>query len=315
MLATRITRQLLRGVRDRRPINRGVRVLAYHGVVETFVDRRVEANFHALADFRAHLRLLRRCNVIELDEIEDARRSRHIRPCVVITFDDGFHNNVLAAELLAEAKLPATIFLATENVTRGETIWPTLLRLVLARGSARTVRIAGTTYALDSDAAAFGAVRKRFKDAPSETRTTYWSELASQLRDGELAELMHQVPSITMMTWRDASAIAAAGIRIGSHGALHELQHAAQPHELRVRELVSSRVTIEAQLGRACRHFAFPNGTFHDGSAAEVAAAGYTLACTMVSRAAGPDANALLLPRIVPGAGLEKLVSSLAFGN
>ena len=306
-------RLVVRGLRRRRPINGGLRILAYHGVVERYRDSRVEESFHVLADFRAHIAALKKLRVVGLEEIDDARRAR--LPRIAITFDDGFANNLLAAELLAEAKLPASFFVATGNVDVGTPIWPTLLRLVLARGSARRLEIAGTRYDLDGDPQAFATVRTLFKRMPRDERGVRWSELVAQLRSGELAALETEFPAIRMMTWRDVESLAAAGFTIGSHGSMHELHHAAQPRDVRHEELATSKSAIERALGRTCDAFAFPNGTHHDDSASEVRAVGYTRAFTMKSRAATTDDDLLLLPRLVPSGGADQLVAKLVFGN
>ena len=306
-------RLLARGLRRRRPMDRGLRILVYHGVTERYRDQRIEESFHLLADFRAHLAVLKKLRVVGLDEIDEARARRI--PSVVITFDDGFANNVLAAELLAEARLPATFFIATGNVEAGAPIWPTLLRLVLARGSARKLEVAGTHYDLDGDPQAFAHVRTLFKRMPREERSVRWSELVAQLRPGEVAALEAEFPAIRMMTWRDVESLAATGFSIGSHGSMHELHHAQQPRAVRHEELVTSKSAIERALGRTCDAFAFPNGTHHADSAAEVRAVGYTRAFTMKSRAATADDDLLLLPRLVPSGGGDQLVAKLVFGN
>lgn len=290
-------------------------MLAYHGVVERYTDPRVEASFHLLADFRAQLAVLKKFRVVRLDELDAERAAGRVLPRVVITFDDGFANNTLAAELLAEAKLPATFFVATGNVDAQQTIWPTLLRLVLARGSARRITLAGIDYDLERDCGAFAAIRDTFKRLPSAERLARFDELYAQLRSGELGELVAQFPSIAMMSWRDVRELAAAGHAIGSHGRMHELQHADQPPALREQELRGSKSEIERAIEQQCDSFAFPNGTYHDGSAEEVRRCGYARAFTMVSRAAGEREDPMLLPRIVAAGGADQLLTKLFFGN
>lgn len=306
----RALRKIAGDARRGRSFESGVRVLAYHGVVERYTDPRVEESFHTLADFRAQLALLARCPVVPLDQIEEARRRR--LPAIAITFDDGFANNLLAAELLADAKLPATFFISAGNVTRGETIWPTLLRLVLARGSARTLELAGRRYVVDD---AFREIRDTLKRMPAGERRTAFARLVAQLGPGELAELEAQVPSLAMMSWRDVEALSGAGFEIGSHGWDHELQHAAQPADVREHELVASRAAITRTLARPCVAFAFPNGTTHAGSAEDVARAGYDRAFTMQSASTTRAAHPMLLPRLVATGGAEALATKLLFGN
>lgn len=317
MRVTQIARETAQRFRAGRRIVPGIRILAYHGVVERRLDERVEQSFHLVGDLRAQIRVLQRCEVVSLGDpdVLRPRRRPSLRPRVVITFDDGFRNNVMAAELLAAARLPFTIFVATSNVSEGRTIWPTLLRLVLARGSARTYVIGGERYDLATDPTAFGRIRTAFKKAPTPKRYQLWDELVAHLGDGELDDLISQFPSIAMMTWSDVKALSANGANFGSHGYAHELHHAAQPPALREKELARSKLDIEQALGRPCWAFAFPNGTTCADSALEARAAGYSQAFTMVSRAVGRDEEPMLLPRIMPGPTEEKLALSLMFGS
>lgn len=311
----KIARELAQGLRARRPIQRGLRILTYHGVVERFADRRVERSFHTLDEFQGHLALLKHCRVIGLPELVAGLTERSVAPRVAITFDDGFRNNILAAELLDKARLPATIFITSDAVARRTTIWPTLLRLVLARGSRRVVRLDGTSFDLDGDPKAFGNVRALFKRATTARRQAMWLELLAQLADGELDELVASFPSIAQMSWSEISALRAAGVTFGSHGYAHELHHGEQTEQLRQHELQASKDQIETALGIPCRWFAYPNGTYNDNSPRELRASGYELGFTMVSRPANAHDDLALLPRIMPGPGPEKLANAVVFGN
>ncbi len=315
MNAAKAALELARGIRRRRGFERGVRILTYHGVVDRVVDRRVEDSFHTVADFRAHVALLRRCAVVRLEELEPALTVPRRWPAVAITFDDGFRNNLIAAELLAAAKLPATVFLATDNVRSGQPIWPTVLRLILARGSARTLVLAGESFDLDQDPAAFDRARTLFKRATTEERAPLWSSLLAHLGTDELPELVAGFPSIAMLAPKEVAQLLAAGIDLGSHGALHELHHERQPPALRRHELVASKHHVEQLAQRECALFAFPNGATCSDSADEARAAGYRYAFTMVSHAASYLDDRMLLPRLMPGGSAEKLSAKLVFGN
>lgn len=89
---------------------RGVRILVYHGVQPqpaSPFDVALEA-FEAQAAYLAD-----NCEVIDIAQLDDWRRGtlRSKRPLVVLTFDDGFHNNLeYAAPVLKRYGLPATFF-------------------------------------------------------------------------------------------------------------------------------------------------------------------------------------------------------------
>ena len=85
-------------------------VLLYHRVNDDLLD-----NITVGVDqFRQHLKLLRRSyDILDLQEFLDARGKPRRRPAVVLTFDDGYEDNYLAAVLLRREGIPATFFLST----------------------------------------------------------------------------------------------------------------------------------------------------------------------------------------------------------
>src|SRR5258706_8223637 len=92
----------------------------YHGLVHTRQYSRLERNLHLVSGFREQVRFFRRQGVMSLDELTNTwgPRGDSKRRAVVITFDDGYANNLLAAEILAAAKLPWAIFVSTNAMGR-----------------------------------------------------------------------------------------------------------------------------------------------------------------------------------------------------
>lgn len=88
-------------------------VLLYHRVSDEFLDRVTVG----VEQFQRHLRLLRRhYDVLDLATYLETRGQRRTRPAVVLTFDDGYQDNHLAARLLRRAGLPCTFFISTRIV-------------------------------------------------------------------------------------------------------------------------------------------------------------------------------------------------------
>src|SRR5438105_2280152 len=103
----------------------GIRIYNYHGVVERKTDVRLERNLHLLDDFRAQITFLSRFRVLSIEELAETlgRRTVPRGPAAVLTFDDGYVNNLLAAEILSEAGLPWAVYISTGPLGRGETLW------------------------------------------------------------------------------------------------------------------------------------------------------------------------------------------------
>lgn len=79
---------------------------------------------------------------VAIAELEDALRRRPRHPTVVLTFDDGYYNNVAALPVLREFGVPATFFISTNHVVQGKAFWwDALYRHAAGRGaSPRRIR-------------------------------------------------------------------------------------------------------------------------------------------------------------------------------
>ena len=290
----------------------GIRVYYYHGLVRTRQDDRLERNFHRLSDFRAHVQFFRRQGIMSLDQLTHALAQHDglDRPAAVITFDDGYANNLLAAEILSEAKIPWTLFVSTGAVGRSKTIWTVGLSLLLLHGRCEALEALGQVWPLKTRKEreeAFQTIRCHLKAMPASLRLPVTNAIQAQFPAAETERLLEQFPAFHMLTWKEIGQLAEAGVEIGSHGVDHEIHHTAQDPEVRHHELAESKREIERELGKRCRCFAFPNGDHCEHSAQEVERAGYGLALTTQQSSIRPVSNRFLLPRVSPGGSLAKL--------
>jgi peptidoglycan/xylan/chitin deacetylase (PgdA/CDA1 family) len=298
-------RRFFSGLGPQRARRTGIQVFCYHGVVEPRQDLRLERNLTLVSDFQAQIDILSRSKVLSLGELKDELQApaKRRKSAVVITFDDGYANNLLAAEMLAAARLPWAVFVSTGALGRGNSLWTVELSLLLLHGRAEPVEALGQAWPLTSRQAredAFQAIRYPLKAMPADRRREAMVNIRQQFPLDETQRLLHEFPSLQMLTWEEVGQLAGAGGTIGSHGVHHEIHHANQPEAVRRRELTESKTELEQRLGRPCRHFAFPNGDFNQDSAAEVQAAAYDLAFTLEPRTILPGENPYLLPRLAP---------------
>jgi peptidoglycan/xylan/chitin deacetylase (PgdA/CDA1 family) len=261
--------------------------------------------------FEQHLDWLgRRFEFVSLDEIgftlEDGRRFR--KPAAAITFDDGYRDVYYNACPILERKgIPAGIFLVSDLVgTRRLPVYDKLY-LLLARLTHRqsllrasisdTVRSAGLDCPelLNLNGAAgqpFLLMRMILSRFPQSAIAELIAllEPAVHLDEGVLEEL-------APMTWEMVSDMRRKGFAIGSHTVSHPLltQESASTVEF---EVVCSKQTIEARLGAAIKHFAYPDGRFNDNVVRAVQAAGYRYAYG-ICPARDPGHPLLTIPRKV----------------
>lgn len=293
----------------------GVHILTYHGVVRRRTDPVLERNFHTVDQFAAHLDELARCRVVPLRDAQGVPRDRPtVRPTVALTFDDGYANNLLAAEMLAERRLPWTIFPSTGLVGRPESIWTVDVSLLMLQGEATAVELVGRHWPLGDRTqreASFQGLRGLLKALAQDEREQALADLRAQFPDGESARLVDEFDSFRMLEWADLQRLAAAGVEIGSHGVVHELQHEGQPRAVLADEVTRSRLDIETHIGVAPESFAYPNGD-HCGASMEVLRdAGYRLAVTTEVGSARAAANPYALPRINAPGALPAFVGAL----
>jgi peptidoglycan/xylan/chitin deacetylase (PgdA/CDA1 family) len=294
---------------------KGIRVLCYHGVIERKTDARLQRNLHELGAFRAQAEYLRRQRVLSVSELSDriAQGKFSDAPAAVITFDDGFANNLLAAEVLAENRLPWCLFATAGDLGETKTIWLVELSLLLLVGRLEVVEVLARTWSLRSRPEreeAFQAIRTELKAAPGPVVAREMDSIRRQFPAGETLRLLEEWPSLRMLTWNQVEQLSGSGVEIGSHGEHHALQHAGQPAEFRMRELTDSRRELETRLGKPCRWFAYPNGTSMESSPREVESAGYAMALTMTSGtlSAQDAVNPFLVPRLGAPGSLRGLV-------
>ena len=292
----------------------GIRVLAYHGVVERVKDPVLERNFVPLQDFHSHIRFLRRYRVLSLAELVDELHvgGRKTRPTAVITFDDGYANNLLAAEVLATFRLPWSVFIPTGAIGRENFIWTAELSLFLLQGRARQLEILNRVWYLNGRRereSAFQVIRHTLKAMPSALRKDAMDSLRQQFPKDETLCLLNEFPSLQMLSWEEVGHLRSWGVEIGSHGVDHEIHHTAQPETVRWFELTQSKAVLERRLAAPCNFFAFPNGDFIPISADEVRAAGYKLAVTTKPGIVGTEAHPYLLPRTEPADSLRTFAS------
>jgi peptidoglycan/xylan/chitin deacetylase (PgdA/CDA1 family) len=209
-------------------------------------------------------------------------------PRVVITFDDGYADNLRVAEpILAARDAPATVFVAAGVIERGAGFWQDRLAALVLDGHFDVdhidVTIAGRRLRADVRGAAareraYRAVHVRIRKQPPEEIERVIADVAEQL--GLARDNLAVPPTLTVDEVRElgASRVVAVGSHTVRHPMLSKLDEAAQR-----RELVDSRRQLEAWTAQTVRTFAYPYGvaeSFDDTSVRVAREARYTVAVT-----------------------------------
>jgi peptidoglycan/xylan/chitin deacetylase (PgdA/CDA1 family) len=245
---------------------------------------------------------------------------------VVITFDDGYADNLDAARLLADRGVPATFFLTVGQLGTGQEFWwDHLGRILLTTGKLPetiALEVGGEQLTLELGPDAIltreeAAQRSGWRawQAPSTTREHAYVELYRRLRPLEhserarvLVDLAERAglaradrPRMRALTVEEVAELSALnGMEIGAHTMTHP-QLALLSPDRQHEEILGSRRALEEIVGSQVETFAYPYGKRGVDYSAEtievVAEAGFQLACASEGGALGPSEAHLDLSR------------------
>ncbi|MGH8075197.1 MAG: polysaccharide deacetylase family protein [Lysobacter sp.] len=200
----------------------------------------------------------------------------------VITLDDGYHDNLhlLSPDL---PKVPAVVYVATGHIG-GPSIWA--YRLIEAVEARQTDHLDLAELGLGSfdlsdpheRTRLYTQLPPRLKRIPSE-RLERWVDAIAGLLGAPATQ-----PEARMLDWKDARALAAAGIQIGGHTHRHALLSRLDDRTA-ASEIMESHRAITQGVGKPPRHFAYPNGGPEDFGSRDVELvrrAGFATAATTI---------------------------------
>jgi peptidoglycan/xylan/chitin deacetylase (PgdA/CDA1 family) len=265
--------------------------------------------------------LARRRHPVPLREVtEDLGSPQLDQRQVVITFDDGYADNLSNARpILEKFDVTATVFVVGDAIgAEREFWWDALDRVLLGRHplpSTLSLRIAGQEHHWElADRAGDGALSRLRRPSRRRLRRALWARLR-EIEPGERWRIIWELQSWAglppavredrrVMTEDEVRALADGGlVEIGAHTASHP-RLAALPAEDQYADVLRGKERLEAILGAPISSFSYPFGGRLDVSAATVDAvrtAGFARACTTRPGVVQPTTNPLRLPRLYVG--------------
>lgn len=264
--------------------NNRLPVLAYHDVPD-------QAIFAAQLDFIQDHYL-----PVSGDEVAAAisRGARLARRAVWITFDDALPGVFAhALPLLAERKLPATVFACPGVVDTDQPYWWQILEIALA--AQRTVLFRGRAW---SDA----SIITRLKIVPDAERRATVARVADDLAAAGSGVVVRQATSADLRRWLDA------GLDLGNHTWDHPCLDACDADQQR-RQIAAADNYLREVLNAQPRLFAYPNGNPAEPSRQILKRLGYQVAALFdhrLSRLAGPEVSRL---RVDADASIRRLAA------
>ncbi len=299
------------GRKWRNRLSPGALILLYHRVAE--LDSDPQQLQVSPANFAEHLRILKEiATPISLQELTRSLRSGRVPSrSVVVTFDDGAADNLLAAKpILEHADVSATVFIATGYMkTAREYWWDEVERLVLQPGELpATLNLAVNGKLHQWDLSARG-------DEPTLRHQLYRSlidifyPLAAAERFEQLDYLKSWAGDVTLsrdthrpLTPEEVKQLSDGGqIEIGAHTVSHSML-SALPASVQRDEIEQSKKDLEEILGFPVRSFAYPFGTLSDYTRETVSLVKqleFDCACSNFKDVVQPGADLFQLPRLI----------------
>ncbi len=260
-------------------------IAGYHRVVDTLTAEPATATPAMTISVQTLVQQLewigRRYRFVTLDDIGARCLSGEpwTEPVAAVTFDDGYRDVYhCALPVLTSRGIPATMFVITDAIGTSDWLTHDRLHLLLARDWPAARRALARLGALP-------AHRSEIR-GPFETMR-YFLAKRSQRELAHLIQMLEQLlgpagpapESLLPLTWDMVRAMNLAGITIGSHTRTHPVL-TNEHHAHVVEELATSRAAIEREVGKAVRHFAYPDGGFNAPVVSAVAGPGYSFAYT-----------------------------------
>lgn len=285
-------------------------LLMYHRVADVRVDPWDLAV--SPTHFAEHMALLRETyEVWPLTAYADRLRAgRPPHRAVVLTFDDGYIDNLTTAAPILEAEgLPATFFVPTGLLGHDTSFWwDALADCILHRRSLPAPLSLHDPGAPTEAPLRLSPPPPHDRDGRKRLYKRLWT-LLSQRTPSHRAELLDQLcdatgtartapPSRRIMTASEVATLyQKPGMDLGAHAASHTPLRTLSPPAQRD-ELQQATRCLQALTGTAVPGLSYPNGAYNTATLKIADECGFKHACTTVGGAATWNTNPLTLPRL-----------------
>ena len=281
-------------------------VLNYHGLIERFSDPILERNFHLYKSFEEQIRYLnQKFQIINTAEFYfKIQNNLPFKNNLLITFDDGYVNNLVAREILdkIDRRLSLSIFVSAGSIgSQEESIWTVNLSLLVLKGNRKELVFEGQNLDISNDHLKniyFKIIRNKLKKLKKNERILVYNALIAQFENSELATLLHQFPQFKLLDWDQCIQLISNNTEIESHGFNHEILHSHQTKEAINFEAKNSRKLLYEKLGSYPIAFAYPNGDNSETAIEILKNNSYKLAFTTQEGLYNPNNSEMLINRI-----------------
>jgi peptidoglycan/xylan/chitin deacetylase (PgdA/CDA1 family) len=284
--------------------------------------------------FEEHLQVIKRLGQpVHLRElVKSIKDGRPIKRAIVVTFDDGYADNLLEAKpLLEKYDIPATVYVTSGHIEQKEEFWwDEIDRLLLQPGTpiqeTINLQIKGNSYQWNLGASSnytnddylkhrswhvlkeqlpstrhqlFCELQKLIRPLPADERNNVLNQLRSFTSIGTNGRSTHRTMTYEEVVKLDKSGI----VEVGAHTVNHPVL-SALPVEMQRDEIKKSKEQLEEILNRRVDTFAYPFGgriDYTSDSVEIVKEVGFESACSNFFGVIRGEVSLFELPRMMVG--------------
>lgn len=200
-------------------------------------------------------------DIVDLDEAVRRLKLPDAKPFVVLTFDDGYRDNLVhALPVLRKHQAPFTLYIPTALIDGVGIVWWQALEDIIAANDVVVVDLPegphyGDAATLEQKNATFAHVYERYRKMPEPEREAsiraladrYGVDLARHCRD-------------LIMDWSELKTFAGEPLcTLGAH-TVHHFELSKLPESQMRAEIEQSAKVLAAQFGKVPRHLSYPIG-------------------------------------------------------
>jgi len=277
-----------------RHINRRSTIfLMYHGICPD--DHDTEAwTLVRQSSFREQMRFLKDAfECISIDEALKRDGTGARRPAAVVTFDDGYANNLeIALPVLVELAIPAAVYVTTHNVLERCLFWNDTILLAARKSAVRRIDLQGIAdplgcYSFDGAGEEWyesvAAIWEDVKRVDPNERDSIVERIVARFRETKGSspfQLETEGNVFTPLTRAQVARLADDPlITIGAHSHAHDLLDRIPLVEAE-RSIGTSKQILQNLTGREVRHFSYPNGNYNPAVIDALKRAGFVSSAT-----------------------------------
>lgn len=239
----------------------------FHGVIRKQLSavRNYNRKHICLDEFAQLMRRLKAAGTpISIDEFMSINEQHGTLPdnAFVVTFDDGFENNLtLAAPVLEELRIPAIFYITSDFVIHNQMSWVDRIDEALERTPRGAVRLPWGNFEFDSAESKIkilDIIRNKAKADPTISFDDFASEIQEQLGVGQIRSGDGELDK--KLNWTQVKELAEGpGFCIGGHTQTHAVLAYLDDSALDF-EIGGNLSVLKQSAGIETEHFAYPDG-------------------------------------------------------